>query len=103
MQQPKPDQLTEAGEHYTYRDGEWTTNTGYCVSTSYGHALTLKFYEQHGRSPACEPTAATPRGRSVKSTKARAPVARTAAASARTSSIPRGRSKAKRTNRALGD
>jgi hypothetical protein len=66
MQQSKPDQLTDDGNHYTYRDGQWTSRAGYCVSTSHGQALTLKFYEQHGRGPICDPKPTARRARAAK-------------------------------------
>lgn len=67
MDQPTPDELTEGGTKYTYRDGQWTTRAGYCVSTSQGQALTLKFYEQHGRGPLSEPVPPPPRSKRTKS------------------------------------
>ncbi|MBW2529512.1 MAG: hypothetical protein JRI23_35370 [Deltaproteobacteria bacterium] len=65
MQKPKSDQLTEGGQRYTYRDGQWTTTAGYRVSTSHGQALTFKFYERHGREPVCEPGPTKRRRRSA--------------------------------------
>jgi hypothetical protein len=50
-----PDQWTEGPESYVYRDGNWTTPTGYCLNTARGHELTMKFYERHGRVPFSPP------------------------------------------------
>ena len=46
-----PDELTDDGLHYMYRDGSWTTPTGYRVSTAHNQSLTMKFYERNGRPP----------------------------------------------------
>jgi hypothetical protein len=51
MPNAQPDQLSDSGEDYIYRDGIWTTKAGYCVNTADAHKLTLKFYARHGRPP----------------------------------------------------
>ena len=45
------DQLTVDSKDYVYRDGYWTTPTGYRVSTSQGQLLTVAFYHRNGRVP----------------------------------------------------
>jgi len=79
------DQLTEGGVSYIYQeDGTWITATGYCVSTTQAHTLTMKFYQRHGRPPATpKAETAAPRKRpTTKAAKAKAAALRAAIAKA---------------------
>ena len=51
MPLPPLDQLTVDHQHYVFRDGDWTTPAGLCVSTAQGQMLTMAFLAEHGRAP----------------------------------------------------
>jgi len=84
MHDLQPDQLSDGGEDFVYRDGNWTTTAGYCVNTARAHLLTLKFYARHGRPPtAPKRTPAkrvTPKAAAAKTKAVRAAVAKALAA-----------------------
>ncbi|RLB47977.1 MAG: hypothetical protein DRI90_25800 [Deltaproteobacteria bacterium] len=81
MPNAQPDQLSDGGEDYIYRDGNWTTLAGYCVNTAYAHKLTLKFYARHGRSPFTPKPVPKPRV-TAKATRAKTAAVRAAVAKA---------------------
>ncbi len=84
MPDVQPDQLSDGGENFVYRDGNWTTTAGYCVNTARAHVLTLKFYARHGRPPTAPKRAApkrvTPKAARAKTAAVRAAVAKALAA-----------------------
>lgn len=65
MKLPSLDQLTVDSKDYIYRDGNWTTPSGYCVSTAYGQQLTMTFYERFGRAPTTPEAPALKPGRKL--------------------------------------
>lgn len=95
MDQAQIDALTDGGQDYIYREGQWTTTAGYCVSTTHSHALTMKFYERHGRSPSSAPRvtpAENAKAARVKTARLRAAVAKVT--KIKPAKSPRGRTKA---------
>jgi hypothetical protein len=63
---PQPlDRLTVDSKDYIYRDGNWTTPTGYTVPTAHGQLLTMTFFERFGRTP-CMPEVAPAPGKATK-------------------------------------
>jgi hypothetical protein len=77
MKPPPLDQLTVDSKDYIYRDGNWTTPSGYTVPTAHGQQLTMTFFERFGRTPAM-PEVAAPKP-APKAARARAVAAKPAA------------------------
>jgi hypothetical protein len=63
----EPDQFVEDDETFEYQAGVWTRMGGMRLSLKDSQAMTMRFYELHGRSPIIEPKPkAAPRANSKK-------------------------------------